>query len=245
MADNACGVGHQRLPCTCTAHSWTGTPLQPGGDDSIVGSRRQRTDVKDEMGKMRAALERQLKATIADWPQLIDLFACESLDTGAHWIRAGQRRQQFFYIAHGLMRIYYIDQTGKELNEGFYEEGMLLGPVTSFMNNAPCPFFIQAIEPTMLWVANYPRFHTFALDKPDLLNFEITIMHNLFLSNAKRDGKRLLGSAEQRYLWFCRDYSHLLDRLPQYHIASFLGMTPVTLSRLRKHLHISRAKRIP
>ncbi|SFI31939.1 cAMP-binding domain of CRP or a regulatory subunit of cAMP-dependent protein kinases [Collimonas sp. OK307] len=198
-----------------------------------------------EIGEMRRVLERQFKATITDWPELIKLFSCEALEAGAHWIRAGQRRDVFFYIAQGLLRIYYIDQNGKELNEGFYDERMMLGPVASFVSDAPCPFYIQALEPTTLWVASYPRFHTFAMDKPDILNFEITFMQNLFYSNAKRDAKRLLSSGEQRYRWFCREYGHLLERLPQYQIASFLGMTPVSLSRLRKQVQISSASRIP
>lgn len=198
-----------------------------------------------ELAKMRATLERRFKTTFVDWPRFRELFSRETVEEGAHWVRAGERRNDFFYIADGLVRIYYVDQAGNEINEGFYEEGMLLGPIASFVNNAPCPFYIQAMESATLWVANYPRFHTFALDKPDVLNFEITFMQSLFVSNAKRDAKRLLCSGEQRYLWFCREYPHLLARIPQYHIASFLGMTPVSLSRLRKQLQMASAKRVP
>lgn len=198
-----------------------------------------------EIAKIRATLERLYNATFDDWPHFFELFSRETLDAGAHWVRAGQRRDDFFYIADGMMRVYYVDHDGNELNEGFYAEDMLLGPVASYVSNAPCPFFIQAMEPVTLWVANYPRFHTFALDKPDILNFEITLMQSLFVSNAKRDAKRLLCSGEQRYLWFCREYPHLLERIPQYHIASFLGMTPVSLSRLRKQLQKASAKRVP
>lgn len=198
-----------------------------------------------EIAQIRMTLERRFKTSIADWPHFIELFSRETLAVGEHWVRAGERRDDFFYISDGLMRIYYVDQAGQEVNEGFYEHGMLVGPVASFVSQAPCPFFIQAMEPTTLWVAHYPRFHAFALDKPDILNFEITFMQNLFVSNAKRDAKRLLCTGEQRYLWFCREYPHLLERIPQYHIASFLGMTPVSLSRLRKRLQMVSAKPVP
>lgn len=198
-----------------------------------------------ELVKFRETLKRRFNASFADWPHFIELFSRETLAAGVHWVRAGERRNDFFYIADGLVRIYYVDQAGNEVNEGFYEEGMLVGPVASFVSDTPCSFFIQAMEPTTLWVAHYPRFHTFALDKPDILNFEITFMQSLFVSNAKRDAKRLLCSGEQRYLWFCREYPHLLERIPQYHIASFLGMTPVSLSRLRKQLQMVSAKRVP
>jgi CRP-like cAMP-binding protein len=201
--------------------------------------------VDQELAKFRETLGRRFSATFSDCPNFIELFSRETLLAGAHWIRAGELRNDFFFISSGLVRVYYVDLEGNELNEGFYEEGMLVGPVISFVDNTPCPFFIQAMEPATLWVAHYPRFHAFALNKPDILNFEITFMQSLFVSNAKRDAKRLLCTGEQRYLWFCREYSHLLERIPQYQIASFLGMTPVSLSRLRKQLQMVNANRVP
>ena len=143
----------------------------------------------------------------------------------------------FFYISEGILRLYYIDHEGNEVNEGFYDEGELLGPISSFVNGSPCPYYIQALEPANLVVANYHQFHAYGFDRPEILRFEITFMHNLFVRNAKRDGKRLLGNGEQRYRWFCREYPQFLERVPQYHIASFLGMTPVSLSRLRKQIN--------
>lgn len=188
------------------------------------------------LAKMRTTLEERFKATMIDWESFIRFFHLQTLAEGEHWVRAGERCEEFFYISEGLVRIYYVDQEGSEVNEGFYEEGMLLGPISSFVSGLPCPYYIQTIEPATLLVANYHQFHAYALDKPEILNFEITFMHSLFVSNAKRDAKRLICNGEQRYRWFCKEYPHLLKRIPQYHIASFLGMTPVSLSRLRKTL---------
>lgn len=184
--------------------------------------------------KMRATLERQFGAALSDWSAFSMFFHLQNLEEGDHWVRAGDRCEDFFYILNGLVRLYYVDQEGNEINEGFYEEGMLLGPISSFVSGAPCPYSIQTLEPATLLVANYPAFHGYASDKPEILNFEIRFMHSLFVGNAKRDAKRMICNGEQRYRWFCREYSHLLERIPQYHIASFLGMTPVSLSRLRK-----------
>lgn len=185
--------------------------------------------------KMRTTLEERFHAELSDWNGFAEFFHLQQLKDNEHWIKAGQSCEEFFYIAEGLVRIYYVDQEGNEVNEGFYEEGMLLGPISSFVSGAPCPYYIQTVEPATLLVANYPKFHDYALDKPEILNFEITFMHSLFVSNAKRDAKRLICNGEQRYRWFCKEYNHLLERIPQYHIASFLGMTPVSLSRLKKN----------
>jgi len=186
------------------------------------------------LSKMLTMLENQFNANLTEWEKFLDFFRLQQLEEGEHWVRVGELCEEFFYISEGIVRIYYVDQEGNEVNEGFYDEGKLLGPISSFANGAPCQYFIQAIEPCTLVVANYPQFHAYAYDKPELLRFEITFMQGLFVSNAKRDAKRLLSNGEQRYRWFCREYPHFLERIPQYHIASFLSMTPVSLSRLRK-----------
>ena len=185
---------------------------------------------------MLATLEKRFHVNPLEWEKLLDFFHLQALKEGDHWVRAGDKCEEFFYISEGIVRIYYIDLEGHEVNEGFYDEGKLLGPISSFTNGTPCQYYIQTLEPATLVVANYPQFHAYAYDRPELLRFEITFMQSLFISNAKRDAKRLLSNGEQRYRWFCREYPHFLERIPQYHIASFLGMTPVSLSRLRKNL---------
>ena len=150
--------------------------------------------------KMLATLQKQFNANLSEWEKFIDFFHLQHLAEGEHWIKVGDLCEEFFYISEGIVRIYYVDHDGNEINEGFYDEGKLLGPISSFVNGSPCQYFMQS----------------------------------LFISNAKRDAKRLLSNGEQRYRWFCKEYPHFLERIPQYHIASFLSMTPVSLSRLRK-----------
>lgn len=185
--------------------------------------------------KMLNIFEHKFNTQLSD---CIHIFTVKHLTEGEHWIKAGDPCGEFFFISEGILRLYYIDHEGNEINEGFYDEGELLGPISSFVNGSPCPYYIQALEPASLAVANYHQFHAYGFDRPDILRFEINFMHNLFIRNAKRDGKRLLSSGEQRYRWFCREYPQFLERVPQYHIASFLGMTPVSLSRLRKQVNL-------
>ncbi len=170
------------------------------------------------------------------WPLLTHLLATKHKKEGEYCVRAGDVCNEFFFISKGLVRVYYTDEHGNDINEGFYDEGSLLGPISCYISGQACQYNIQALEACEFVVADYHMFHQYASDKPELLNFEIRFMHSLFVHNAKRDAKRLLKSGEQRYQWFCKEYPHLLERIPQYHIASFLGMTAVSLSRLRKNL---------
>ncbi len=183
---------------------------------------------------MKQSLETQFQVSVSGWEGFFELFSLKKLDANEDWVKAGENCQQFCFIVSGLMRIYYIDHAGNEVNEGFYEAGQLVGPISSMVSNDPCQYYIQALESSDLLVADYHKFHEVGFDQPEWLRFEIKFMQQIFLRSARRDAKLLLGSAEQRYRWFCNEHPDLLKRIPQYQIASYLGMTPVTLSRLRK-----------
>ena len=198
------------------------------------------TKYNEPMRYMFSAIQTIYKADLTIWPQLVKLIDCLVIEEGEHWFRAGDYCSEFAFIAGGLLRLYYVDEKGKELIEGFYEQDKMLGPISAFVSDSPCPFYVQALETTTLVTFNYKGFVKLADEIPELLKFQVQILQNLFLNNAKRDAKRILCDGEQRYLWFCREYPHLIDRVAQYHIASFLRMTPVTLSRLRKKLHVDK-----
>lgn len=189
--------------------------------------------------KMFKIIKKRFKSDFDDYAAFNNLFRLQRLEESEHWVRAGEHCGEFFFLSEGLVRIYFVDHEGSEVNEGFYDEGSLLGPISCFANGEACQYNIQALEPCNLLVANYKAFHNYARQSVDTLEFEINFLQELFLSTAKRDNKRLINNGEQRYRWFCREYPHLLERLPQYHIASFLGMTPVSLSRLRKQMEKS------
>lgn len=71
------------------------------------------------------------------------------------------------------------------------------------------------------------------------LQLENAILKSVYLKTARREAQMLLGGAEQRYRWFLKENPELADQLPLYQVASYLGVTPVSLSRLRKMLNLS------
>ncbi len=191
-------------------------------------------DLNQQLEVMKQSLETQFQAVVSDWEGFIELFSPKILQANENWVKAGDHCSQFCFIVSGLMRIYYLDPAGNEVNEGFYDAGQLVGPISSMVSNEACQYYIQALEPSELLVADYRQFHELGYNKPEWLRFEIKFMQQIYLRGARRDAKLLLGSAEQRYRWFCKEYPDLQKRIPQYQIASYLGVTPVTLSRLRK-----------
>lgn len=184
--------------------------------------------------KLKTGFEQQFDTSISSWETIAHKFCHRQMQPLDHWIKAGDVCVELCYILEGLIRIYYIDQSGNEVNQHFYQANEVIAPVSAILSEEPCQYFIQALEPTQLMLADYNDLYTAGAENPEWLRLEIKMLQTVFVKNARREARLLLGNAEQRYRWFCKAYPELLERLPQYHIASFLGITPVSLSRLRK-----------
>ncbi len=192
------------------------------------------TQLNKDQNRIKIACEQQLAIKLNDWHTFTQYFSPRDLTTQQHWIQAGDTCTELCFILEGLIRIYYIDQAGNEVNQHFYQANEVIAPVDALVSKEPCQYFVQALEPTRLMVANYNELSKAAGNNPELLRLEIKMLQTIFMKSARREAQLLLGNAEQRYRWFCKEYPELLERIPQYHIASFLGITPVSLSRLRK-----------
>jgi CRP-like cAMP-binding protein len=184
--------------------------------------------------KIQNACEQEFAIILKDWSNFTQHFSARELQPQQHWVQAGDICTDLCFILEGLLRIYYIDQAGNEVNQHFYQVNEVIAPVDALISKEPCQYFIQALEPTRLMTANYNEFSQTGEKNPELLRLEIKMLQAIFMKSARREAQLLLGNAEQRYRWFCKEYPELLERIPQYHIASFLGITPVSLSRLRK-----------
>lgn len=186
--------------------------------------------------RLKATFEQKHRSSIKDLDPLINKFYYREMDAQDHWIKAGDYCIEFCFILKGLLRVYYIDQAGNEVNQHFYQADEVIAPVSAIISEEPCQYYIQALEPTQLMLADYHELHEIGANNPEWLQLEIRMLQTVFVKNARHEAQLLMGNAEQRFKWFCKEYPELLKRVPQYHVASFLGITPVSLSRLRKKM---------
>jgi CRP-like cAMP-binding protein len=190
----------------------------------------------DDHKHLQQGLEKGFSVTINDWNTFSPFFYSRTLSQHEHWIKAGDVCMELCYILEGLIRVYYIDESGNEVNQHFYQAGEVIAPINAIISKEPCQYFIQALEPTRLMLADYNELYAQGYNNPEWLRLEVKMLQRVFVKSARHEARLLLGNADQRYLWFKKAYPELLERLAQYHIASFLGITPVSLSRLRKKL---------
>jgi CRP-like cAMP-binding protein len=159
-----------------------------------------------------------------------------TLAKDAFFLLAGDVPERIGYVRSGLLRLYYIDRDGAEANKHFCLENSMAISYGAFVQREPSPFFIQALEDCRLLTIDYDTYVDLVDGHPCWQVFARKLAEMLFALKQRRESAFLLDDAKQRYLQFLEDYPGLEDRLSQYHIASYVGITPESLSRIRAGL---------
>lgn len=146
----------------------------------------------------------------------------------------GQLAKECFVVLEGCVRKYYLID-GEERNTEFYLENETITPV-SYLKKQPSEYHLSCLEDCILAIGSEER-NKKLLEKVPRLTTMILEMNNELLvqtQNTFDDFKNL--SPEMRYLKLMETRPEILDRVPLYHIATYLGITPVSLSRMRKRI---------
>ena len=181
---------------------------------------------------LRASFEKALGHPLNSWEALSKKFQVRELSDREHFVSAGELWEDICFVQKGLIRVYYVDQSGNELTQHFYQPGEVVSPLED-PQGTPCLFYIQSLEESTIVTANYGDLTSEHGSNPEWAILELHLIKKGFLKNAKHEAQLLLGNAESRYSWFCREYPDLLEKLTQQQIASFLGVTSVTISRIK------------
>ncbi len=151
-------------------------------------------------------------------------------------INVGQVPTHFFAVLSGLARYYYLSPDGKEWNKAFFCEGQFIGSLSSFLRRQPCAYTIAALERCHLAAIPVNALDVESVDNPQIQNLLNNYIREIMLRNEEREALLLTCNSEARYLWLLEHQRWLVERVPQYHLASYLGMEPASLSRIKKHL---------
>ncbi len=150
------------------------------------------------------------------------------LNSGTPWT-------QLFYIQQGVVRMFYTDLRGRDSNKAFFGAGQCFWPVVP-SDRQVANFNIEAIQPTTVLTCPFADLYAFFNSLGLWERFAMPYAEGLLEAKMQREHDFLLLSAEDRYNKFVKTFPHLLDAIPDYHMASFLGITNVSLSRLKKEI---------
>jgi len=160
----------------------------------------------------------------------------KTFPAGEFLLREGEYCQYIFFVEEGLLRQYGIDYKGKEHILQFGPENWFLTDRESSYMGHPSLFFIQALEDSRVLLLEEDFILKLTEEVDGFLGFNNRLLHNHVHQQTKRIYELLSATAEERYLSFIKTYPDLLLRVPQWMVASYLGITPESLSRVRKEM---------
>ncbi len=165
---------------------------------------------------------------------LLKLFKTRTLEAGEYFVRSGDRSIELGFVNSGLLRFFYQTVDGKEFNKSFITENQFAAAYSAFLTRLPTRFSIQAIEKSHLLICDLAPVVNLFDQHRCWEKLGRLLDEQLYIKKETREAEFLLDDAETRYLNFQTNYPGLEDRLTQYHVASYLGITPVMLSRIRR-----------
>jgi len=163
------------------------------------------------------------------------LFRKKALKKGEYLLDAGNVCRHVFFIETGLVR-YYINVDGVEQTTYFNKENEFVCNNMSFLTQIPSHINIQALEDSTVWMISYDDMQRFYKEVTTGERFGRLAQEQLFVSAANQIGSLYSNTPEERYRKFISDYPDVAQRIPQYYIASYVGIKPQSLSRIRKRI---------
>ncbi len=151
-------------------------------------------------------------------------------------LREGEVCNETFFVEKGLLRMYSIDRNGKEHIIQFAPEKWLISDRSSLYFNEKSKYYIEAVEESEILLLKN-GFFTGIIEKfPNIAENSELLLQKHIRNLQNRVNSLLAETAEERYMNFIRMYPDILLRVPQWMVASYLGITPESLSRVRKEL---------
>jgi CRP-like cAMP-binding protein len=178
-------------------------------------------------------------APISDntWRDFIAVCQYKTLEKHSLLYKMGEIPTTYSYLYRGLVRCFTCDEKGNEYNKIFFDEGMFPGSMTALLTSTPSMIACETIEDVELIEINFSAYRALMTNNEELKLFQIYYLEkNWLLAKEAREIEIIQDDATARYLRFVHTYPNLVNRLPQYHIASHLGITPTQLSRIRKRI---------
>lgn len=143
---------------------------------------------------------------------------------------------QFNFVVRGCLRMYKVDEKGSTHIIQFASENWWMVDIGSFHQKKSSDLSIDALEDTMVLQISYENLIKLYTSAPKFDRIFRVLIENSFVTLQNRLLQNISSTAEERYLSFMETYSHLSNRLPQTQIASFLGITPEFLSKLKSKI---------
>ena len=188
------------------------------------------------MENLKAYLHRITPLNQQLFSRLEKCFTPFTLHKKEYFVREGEYAKQIAFLDSGIVRAFFTNEKGKEYNKHFFVSPSIIGAYSSLLHKQPNKIAQQALTDCSGWVANYSEieelYDTFHLAE----RLGRKIAEHYFLEKEQKELEMALLDADARYLLLRKKFPGIESLIPQYQIASYLGISTTQLSRIRKKL---------
>lgn len=179
--------------------------------------------------------------TLSDqaFEQVVNLTRFRKIAKDDYLIQVGQVATKMYFVCEGVLVSQFLTEDGNVHIKNFFLENYLAASTVSLLQQRPSLFGIQALEDTLLLEFDYAAYKALVEQNIELSRFHVAYLEQSWvIKNEKRQIAFATQTSTERYQTFLTEYPNLDKRVPQLHIASYLGITPTQLSRIRKTLQV-------
>ena len=185
-------------------------------------------------------IEEKVRLNSIDKESIESFFIKKTLRKRQYLLQQGDVCRYMAFVAKGLLRTYNVDEKGNEHMSVFGLEGWWLSDINSFLSGEPSLFNIDAIEESELLLISKDDYEKLTLSVPIMDRYFRILYQNSLVTKERRLMSSITHTAEEKYLLLLQSSPEINERIPQHLIASYLGIAPETLSRIRKNLIIKK-----
>lgn len=191
---------------------------------------------ESSVAALRRLVARHAGPAQPDVSALADIAFERQLAKGETLLDAGQEAEVAGIVLEGVIGEFYVGIDGKRKAKWLASEGEVIGSMEDLVRKGPARATIQSLTPSLVLCLPYARLRKLALGDLAWAGFFMTMMENLYRQKSEREYTLLMLDAEDRYRWFRKHHGDIESKVAQEVIASYLGITPVHLSRVRRSL---------
>lgn len=188
------------------------------------------------MEEIREYFERLVRLTEEDWRVFASQLTRKEFPKKHRLLREGQTENYLSFIQRGIIR-FYIPREENDLTFAFAFDGQFVSAYDSFLTRQPSSYRVETLCPTVLWRVTYDDLQVIYRDTEIGNTIGRYSGEELFLKKSKRELSLLSETAEQRYLNLLDEQPELIQKIPLKYIASYIGITPQALSRIRRRIY--------
>ena len=186
----------------------------------------------EKLETLRVYFNKFHKLSDSEWKDFESCLAKVSVTSKKQLLKQGEHCNYIAFIQEGSFRFYYVKE-GVEIITAFNFKGDFVSNYRSFLTGKPSDHFIEAMQDSVIYVINLPELQSLYDKHKNVERLGRLIAENLYLNVANRLDSFMFQTPEERYKELIERNSRLLQEVPQYMIASYLGVKPETLSRIR------------